>query len=128
MRKLFAKSLESWHLLVATRDWSPHCFADFFIVLASFLEWLQFTIQSLSTLNPKILRLLRVFRAIRAVRALRVLRTISFLKNLQVIVGTLLSSIPALSNIILLLFLVLYVFAIMGSSWPEFVRVAVFFL
>eukprot|EP01043_Picozoa_sp_COSAG02_P003396 COSAG02_NODE_82_length_39723_cov_247.146650_38_plen_91_part_00 len=58
--------------------------ADFFIVMASFMEYIQFAVQSLSTLNPKILRVLRVFRAVRAVRALRVLRTISFLKNLQV--------------------------------------------
>ena len=58
--------------------------ADLFIVMASFMEYIQFAVQSLSTLNPKILRVLRVFRAVRAVRALRVLRTISFLKNLQV--------------------------------------------
>ena len=42
------------------------------------------------------------------------LRTISFLKNLQVIVSTLLNSIPAMGSIVLLLFLVSYVFAIMG--------------
>jgi hypothetical protein len=106
------------------------------------MEYIQFAVQSLSTLNPKILRVLRVFRAVRAVRALRVLRTISFLKNLQVgvrpascqlcfkplplrvawltgnqqlcsttlsrqvIVSTLLNSIPAMGSIILLLFLV----------------------
>ena len=87
---------------------------DLFIVLASFMEYIQFAVQSFSTLNPKILRVLRVFRAVRAVRALRVLRTISFLKNLQVIVSTLLNSIPAMGSIILLLFLVSYVFAIMG--------------
>ena len=113
--------------------------ADLFIVVASFMEYIQFAVQSLSTLNPKILRVLRVFRAVRAVRALRVLRTISFLKNLQVmvrpaigvtrflpvpapftcppsalsttlsrqvIVSTLLNSIPAMGSIILLLFLV----------------------
>ena len=61
--------------------------ADLFIVMASFMEYVQFAVQSLSTLNPKILRVLRVFRAVRAVRALRVLRTISFLKNLQVGIG-----------------------------------------
>ena len=82
------------------------CCADLFIVLASFMEYIQFAVQSLSTLNPKILRVLRVFRAVRAVRALRVLRTISFLKNLQVIVSTLLTSIPGMGAIILLLFLV----------------------
>lgn len=71
------------------------------------LEYVEYIVQSAMVINPKILRVLKVFRAVRALRALRVLRTISFLKNLQVIVATLLSSIPAMGSIILLLFLVL---------------------
>jgi hypothetical protein len=69
------------------------------------MEYIQFLVKSFSNLNPKILRVLRVFRAVRAVRALRVLRTISFVKKLQTIASTLLSSIPAMGSIILLLFL-----------------------
>jgi cation channel sperm-associated protein 1 len=87
---------------------------DFFIICMGMLEYAQYIIQSALTINPKILRVLKTFRAVRAMRSLRVLRTISFLKNLQVIVATLLNSIPAMGSIILLLFLVLYVFAIMG--------------
>eukprot|EP00736_Rhodelphis_marinus_P012398 Rmarinus@m.10744 len=87
---------------------------DAFVVVASFLDYLQFIVAGLMDINPKILRILRVFRAVRAIRALRVLRTITFLKNLQIIVTTLLKSIPAMGSIILMLFLVLYVFAIIG--------------
>ena len=89
---------------------------DAFIVGTSVVEYGSLYVfqYSSSTFDPKIFRLLRVFRAFRALRALRVLRTISFLKNLQVIVNTLLRSIPAMGSIILLLVLVLYIFAIMG--------------
>lgn len=80
---------------------------DFVIVLTSFVDWLRFAIAMTSAINPKIFRLLRVFRAIRALRALRTLRAVSFLQSLQVIVSTLLKSIPALGSIVLLLFLIL---------------------
>lgn len=88
---------------------------DFVIVVISLAEvaWLV-VIGSLAGFNPKIFRLLRLFRAIRAFRALRVLRTITFFQNLQIIVSTLLRSIPAWGSISLLLVLVLYIFAIIG--------------
>ncbi|KNC46165.1 ion transporter [Thecamonas trahens ATCC 50062] len=89
---------------------------DAVIVVLSYLEYVQFLVVSFSTINPRIFRLLRIFRAFRALRALRVLRTISFLKHLQIIVSTLLSSIPALGSTVLILGLVLYTFAIIGRS------------
>jgi cation channel sperm-associated protein 1 len=89
---------------------------DAFIVATSFIEYVQFLVASSTTINPKVFRLLRVFRAIRALRALRVLRTISFLDNLQVIVNTLLSSIPAMGNVILLLLLIMYIFSLIGTT------------
>ena len=101
-RKAFFKS--GWNLF------------DMFIVLTSFIEYVQFLIASAAVINPRIFRLLRVFRAIRALRALRVLRTISFLNTLQVIVTTLLSSIPAMGNVLLLLLLIMYIFAIIGRT------------
>lgn len=57
--------------------------------------------------DPRIFRLLRVFRAIRAFRAMRALRAITFFQNLQIVVTTLLKSIPAWGSISLLLLLVL---------------------
>eukprot|EP00163_Fabomonas_tropica_P009426 TRINITY_DN1922_c0_g1_i5.p1 TRINITY_DN1922_c0_g1~~TRINITY_DN1922_c0_g1_i5.p1 ORF type:complete len:443 (+),score=66.30 TRINITY_DN1922_c0_g1_i5:325-1653(+) len=89
---------------------------DMFIVITSFIEYIQYAIASFSVINPRIFRLLRVFRAIRALRALRVLRTISFLNSLQVIVNTLLNSIPAMGHVLLLLLLVIYIFAIIGRQ------------
>eukprot|EP01083_Nonionella_stella_P037407 101960_1 len=71
---------------------------------------------SLGGFDPTIFRLLRVFRALRAIRALRVLRTISFLSSLQIIVTTLLRSIPAWGSISMILFLILYIFAIIGVT------------
>lgn len=88
--------------------------ADAVIVALSFLEYLPTILASVVTINPSLLRVLLLFRTLKAIRALRVLRTISFLKNLQVIVRTLFRSIPALTSIILLLFLVLYTFAVVG--------------
>ncbi len=64
-------------------------------------------IGSFASFDPRIFRLLRLFRTIRAIRALRVLRTIAFFQSLQMIVTTLLRSIPAMSSIAFLLLLVL---------------------
>eukprot|EP00164_Ancoracysta_twista_P003985 GFYU01005348.1.p1 GENE.GFYU01005348.1~~GFYU01005348.1.p1 ORF type:complete len:457 (-),score=157.31 GFYU01005348.1:206-1576(-) len=89
---------------------------DGFIVITSFIDWMKEIALSLVTLDPKIFRLLRVFRAVRALRALRVLRTISFLKSLQIIVQTLLRSIPAMGNVVWLLLLVMYIFALIGRN------------
>ncbi|KNE57432.1 hypothetical protein AMAG_18048 [Allomyces macrogynus ATCC 38327] len=58
--------------------------------------------------NPKVIRLFRVFRAFRAIRSLRALRAITFLSSLQVLVQTLLQSIPAMSSIVALAGLVLF--------------------
>ena len=102
-----------YRLKYFTSGWN---WLDAIIVLLSYLEYVQFLVASFSTINPRIFRLLRIFRAFRALRALRVLRTISFLKHLQIIVSTLLSSIPALGSTVLILCLVLYIFAIIGRS------------
>ncbi|KAJ3371077.1 Cation channel sperm-associated protein 1 [Allomyces arbusculus] len=66
--------------------------------------------------NPKVIRLFRVFRAFRAIRSLRALRAITFLSSLQVLVQTLLQSIPAMSSIVALAALVLYIFSVIGRT------------
>jgi cation channel sperm-associated protein 1 len=82
--------------------------SDLVIVLLSFLDWIQFAVQSASlNFDPRQLRLLRVLRAFRALRALRALRAITFLKKLQIVVSALLRSLPAMGSTMLLLFLVL---------------------
>ncbi|KAJ1505431.1 hypothetical protein HMI56_001132 [Coelomomyces lativittatus] len=54
--------------------------------------------------------------AFRAIRSLRALRAIAFFGSLQVIVETLLQSIPAISSILALAFLLLYIFAVIGRT------------
>ena len=68
------------------------------------------------TSKLKILTTFKAFKVIKAVRALRVLRTISFLKSLQVVVATLLRSIPALSYIIALSVLILVMFGVVAKE------------
>ncbi|KAJ1513745.1 Cation channel sperm-associated protein 1 [Coelomomyces lativittatus] len=71
---------------------------------------------SSTSFDPKVIRLFRVFRALRAIRSLRALRAITFLRSLQVIVQTLLRSIPAMSSILSLSGLILYIFAVIGRT------------
>ena len=88
---------------------------DCLLVLTSLSEHaVVFVMRGMTTnIDFKIFRVLRVFRTFRALRALRVLRTITFLRNLQVLVTTLMRSIPAMSSILALLILFLYIFSIM---------------
>jgi len=107
-----------WRSLFWKSGWNIF---DFIIILIAILEvgfvsFLGSAFSSGQNFDPKIFRLLRIFRSLRAVRALRVLRTITFFSSLQIIVGTLLRSIPAWGMITALLFLVLYVFAITGTT------------
>jgi cation channel sperm-associated protein 1 len=90
---------------------------DCIIVAASFVDFLiPLIVQNFGAFDTKVFRVFKVFRAVKALKALRVLRTIRFLKNLQIIVATVLRSIPALGNIVLLISLVLYVFAVIGRG------------
>jgi cation channel sperm-associated protein 1 len=81
--------------------------ADFLIVGLSFIEVQLAVVFASFSFDPKTFRIIRVFRAIRAVRALRALRTITFFRDLQIIVTTLLKSMPAWGSISMLLMLVL---------------------
>ena len=49
-----------------------------------------------------------------AVRAMRALRSIAFVRSLQIIVSALLKTLYSIGNLLLLLFLIMYVFAIIG--------------
>eukprot|EP01135_Chromosphaera_perkinsii_P002963 Nk52_evm74s230 gene=Nk52_evmTU74s230 len=90
---------------------------DFIIVLTSLTDYLQYIIgEVLSGVDTGVFRIFRIFRTFRAFRALRVLRTIRFLKGLQVIVFTIVRSIPAMGRIVCLMLLVMYVFAVIGMD------------
>lgn len=60
--------------------------------------------------NPSILRVLRVLRVV------RVLRLIKFAKGIQSLLLTLVYSAPALLNVASLLFLILFIFAVIGMN------------
>lgn len=57
--------------------------------------------------DDRLFNLIKLIRTVRAIRALRVLKTVSFLKSLQIIVGTLLKSARAMTNIVILMILFL---------------------
>ncbi|KAL5271336.1 hypothetical protein ACHWQZ_G001839 [Mnemiopsis leidyi] len=78
---------------------------DFVIVAASLIG------PSLTFIsNSRILRILRVLRAFRS------LRSISALRPLQLVVQTIIQSLPDMANIILLLVIFMFVFAVIGVS------------
>ncbi|XP_063688674.1 sodium channel protein type 4 subunit alpha-like isoform X2 [Bolinopsis microptera] len=77
-----------------------------FIIVASSLIGPSLTFIS----NSRILRILRVLRAFRS------LRSISALRPLQLVVQTIIQSLPDMANIILLLVIFMFVFAVIGVS------------
>lgn len=60
---------------------------------------------------------LQSLKALRALRALRPLRMISRNQGMKLIVNALLSSLPAMSNVVIVCFLFLLIFAIVGVSF-----------
>ncbi|KAJ1567361.1 hypothetical protein HK405_006259 [Cladochytrium tenue] len=89
---------------------------DLCIVAISVTAWLiPYFLTSALSIDVRIFQLFRLFRTVRAVRSLRVLRAINFLRSLQVIISTVLKSIPAMGNIVLMASLTLYVFAVVGT-------------
>ncbi|XP_032236421.1 cation channel sperm-associated protein 4 isoform X2 [Nematostella vectensis] len=79
---------------------------DFFIVVALLLGPLLSTDSG----SRGVLRILRVLRAFRS------LRSISSLPGLQIVVRTILQSIPDMANIVLLLVIIMLVFSVIGIT------------
>lgn len=76
---------------------------DLLILCSSFLEFAQSIFG-----NFTFLRVLRTFRALRALRA------ISFFRSLQIIVSSLVRTLKSIINLVVLLFLGLYILAVVG--------------
>ena len=87
-------------------------FLDFIVVVASMIDFGIFV--SGSTAGGSALKSLK---ALRALRALRPLRVISRNEGLRLVVNALLSSIPAMTNVIMVCTLFLMIFAIMGINF-----------
>ncbi len=88
---------------------------DFLIVIVSVLSELSFL---------SVFRILRVFRVLRSLRNLRALRMISGVSKLNVIITAIGKSIPSIAWTGLLLIIIYYVFAVMGTvcfgeAFPE---------
>lgn len=79
---------------------------DFIMVCLSFLTWILEATNGDTNISH-----IRVFRAFRALRPLRV---ISKNEGMKTVVNSLILSIPALMNALLIVFLFLTVFAILG--------------
>ena len=87
------------------------CRFDFFLVVVSLVD--QFFAELLQTIlpvPPTLLRVLRVFRVLRIVRLLK------SAKGLRDLLMTMVYSIPALINVGSLLFLVFFIYAVLGMN------------
>jgi hypothetical protein len=85
---------------------------DSFLALAGIMELIiTATVEGDATQSARAASALRIFRVLKLSRLTRLIRS---LKNLRALVHTLLVSLPSLVNIGALLFLVYFVFAVMG--------------
>ncbi len=100
--KVIAEGSRPWRYF-----YDPWNILDFLIVGSSLLDLML-------TLNANFLPVVRLFRLIRILRVLRVLRLISVFDELQIIVGTLLKSIPSIGYIGMLLALIFYIYGTIG--------------
>ena len=84
----------------------PFNILDFLIVIFSILTWvLEATVKDAD---------ISFIRGFRALRALRPLRVVSKNEGIKTVVNSLLESIPALLNVLLIVLLFLLVFGILG--------------
>ncbi|CAF3763063.1 unnamed protein product [Rotaria sp. Silwood1] len=89
---------------------------DFIIVIASILGQVLGEIMEKFIVNPTLLRVVRV------ARVGRVLRLVKGAKGIRTLLFALAVSMPALFNIGLLLFLVMFIYSIFGMSFFAYVR------
>eukprot|EP00698_Gefionella_okellyi_P003751 TRINITY_DN13490_c0_g1_i1.p1 TRINITY_DN13490_c0_g1~~TRINITY_DN13490_c0_g1_i1.p1 ORF type:complete len:539 (-),score=91.33 TRINITY_DN13490_c0_g1_i1:148-1764(-) len=77
---------------------------DFIIVAVSLLGQVSFVSSG---------RVLRIFRVL---RAFRTLRSISILNGLQIVVASVIRSLPDMGNVVLLMLLIMFIFSVLGVS------------
>lgn len=112
MIKIYAEGKRPWKYFKS--GWNLF---DFFIVVAGFAPIIIHAItHSTSQGDLHILAAARVIRLARALRVVRVFRLITHLRPLQILVETLLRSIPSMLYVALLMMMLFYVYAIIGVS------------
>eukprot|EP00736_Rhodelphis_marinus_P002586 Rmarinus@m.16087 len=99
--KLYAEPTGYWK--------SKYNHFDFFILATSYLQFLQTVAPSV-----KVFGNVTFLRVLRALRSLRALRGVGFIRSLQVIVNALGKTLTAVVDVVVLLFLVVYIFGIVG--------------
>lgn len=85
---------------------------DFVVVVSSLIDF-GFSVSS----NGADTGSLKSLKALRAIRALRPLRMVSRNEGLRIVVNALFSSIPAMTNVLLVCIIFLLIFAIMGVNF-----------
>jgi voltage-gated sodium channel len=103
--KMLAHGLKPWKYFH-----DPWNLFDFSIVIISFLPYILTHGQD----DTHAFTALRIIRLVRAVRVFRVFRVITHIKQLQIIVETLIKSIPSLIYVIILLGIFFYIYSVIG--------------
>ncbi|CAI2380762.1 unnamed protein product [Moneuplotes crassus] len=93
--------------------YNPWNVLDFFVVLTSIFDIYFSYVASAGSESEN----LNSLKALRAIRALRPLRMISRNEGLKIAIQALLSSLPAIGNVVIILLLFLLIFAILGVSF-----------
>eukprot|EP01112_Ceratiomyxa_fruticulosa_P019490 TRINITY_DN638_c0_g1_i2.p1 TRINITY_DN638_c0_g1~~TRINITY_DN638_c0_g1_i2.p1 ORF type:complete len:539 (-),score=111.62 TRINITY_DN638_c0_g1_i2:122-1738(-) len=88
----------------------------FFLFWKSGWNLFDFFIVAASIISPMLTTGSKVFYVLRGARTFRSLRSFSALPGLQVIVQTFVQSIPDVANILVLLFIVLFIFSVFGVT------------
>jgi len=81
---------------------------DAVLVVLSLIDFSLELAGDVSPINPNILRVMRLFRVV------RIMRVVKTAKGLRTLLVTLYSSLPALQNVMLLLGLIMFIYAIAG--------------
>lgn len=91
---------------------------DFIVVLGSIVDLaFEITKDEDDKGNTQTLRVLKVVRTLRILRALRPLRMISRNEGLKLVVNSLISSVPSMTNVMLVCMLFIMIFAITGIDF-----------
>ena len=103
--KISAEGSKPWKYFL-----DPWNLFDFIIVVLSFLPYFLTHGQE----DTHAFAAFRIIRLVRAVRVFRVVRVITHVKHLQILVETLIKSLPALFYVIMLLSILFYIYGVVG--------------
>ncbi|XP_065831625.1 cation channel sperm-associated protein 4-like [Oscarella lobularis] len=111
--------LDEFLLSIAVVEIALKWYSNFLLFWKSGWNVFDFFVVFVSVLIPAFTFITdaKFFRAIKVMRSLRLLRGINVLPGLQLVVQTVLQSVSDMANILLLLVIVMFIFAIVGVSF-----------